>query len=58
MQEIGMKISGDFCDAEEVAKMCRQYLPSYQMPSKIELVGSIEKNLGGKRKRSTQDGVG
>lgn len=50
-QEIGMTVSGDFYSTDEVMTMCRQYLPSYQMPSKIELVREIEKNTGGKRKR-------
>ena len=53
-QEIGMKISGDFCSVDEVMKMCKQYLPSYQVPSKIELVSELEKNAGGKRKRSAK----
>ena len=53
-QEIGMKVSGDFCSVDEVMKMCRQYLPSYQVPSKIDLVSELEKNAGGKRKRSAK----
>ena len=49
--EIGMTVSGDFYSTDEVMKMCKQYLPSYQMPSKIELVDKLERNAGGKRKR-------
>lgn len=50
-QEIGMTVSGDFTSSDEVMMMCRQQLPSYQVPSKIDLVDEIEKNVGGKRKR-------
>lgn len=50
-QEIGMTVSGDFNSEDEVIALCRQRLPSYQMPSKIELVNELEKNTGGKRRR-------
>ena len=50
-QEIGMTISGDFYSEHEVMKMCQQYLPSYQIPSKIDLTSELEKLAGGKRKR-------
>ena len=50
-QEIGMAISGDFYSEHEVMKMCKQYLPSYQIPLKIDLMRELEKNTGGKRKR-------
>lgn len=52
-QEIGMAISGDFYSVDEIMKMCRQYLPNYQIPSKVELVSELEKNTCGKRKRRT-----
>ena len=50
-QEIGMTISGDFYSEYEVMKMCKQYLPSYQVPSRIDLTSELEKLAGGKRKR-------
>jgi len=50
-QEIGMTVSGDFTSPDEILLLCKQYLPSYHIPSKIDLVDEIEKNLGGKRKR-------
>lgn len=56
-QEIGMTVSGDFYSENEVMKMCKQYLPSYQLPSKIELVDKLERNAGGKRKRRTGNGI-
>lgn len=51
-QEIGLKISGHFQSVCEVMKMCRQYLPNYQMPSEIKLVDELEKNAGGKKRRA------
>lgn len=57
-QEIGMTVSGDFYSVNEIMKMCRKYLPSYQMPSKIDLVSALEKNTGGKRKRRTSYDTG
>lgn len=54
-REIGMRLCGDFCSTCEVMKMCKQILPSYQIPSKIELVDKLERNAGGKRKRRTNN---
>ena len=53
-QEIGMAISGDFYSTEEVMDICRHYLPKYQIPSKIELVESLEKT---RRKKEKESGV-
>ncbi len=50
-QEIGMTVSGDFSSPDEIMTLCKQCLPGYQIPSKIELVDEIEKSVGGKRKR-------
>ena len=50
-QEIGMTVSGDFTSPDEIMSLCKQYLSSYQIPSRIELVDEIEKSVGGKRKR-------
>ena len=50
-QEIGMSIKGNFNSTDEVIDMCKHYLPSYQIPSKIELVENLEQNASGKRKR-------
>lgn len=51
-QEIGMKISGDFLEVEEVVELCRKKLPAFQMPSKIELVFETEVYTLGKKNRS------
>ena len=50
-QEIGMKICGEFSNMEEVLELCRKELPSFQIPSKIELVDETEVLSGGKKKR-------
>lgn len=50
-QEIGMKICGEFSNMEEVLEFCREKLPSFQIPSKIELVDETEVFSGGKKRR-------
>ena len=50
-QEIGMKICGAFSNMEEVLELCRKELPSFQVPSKIELVDETEVFSGGKKRR-------
>ena len=45
---LGLKISGDFDSTDDVRKMCLDRLPSFQMPSKIELVDELPKNGTGK----------
>ena len=50
-QEIGMKICGNFSNMEEVLELCRKKLPSFQIPSKIELVNETEVFSGGKKRR-------
>lgn len=50
-QEIGMKICGEFDNMEEVLVLCRKELPSFQIPSKIELVNENEVFSGGKKRR-------
>lgn len=50
-QEIGIAISGDFSSPEDVLQLCRERLPGYQIPTKIELVKEGERLAGGKRKR-------
>jgi long-chain acyl-CoA synthetase len=50
-QEIGLIVSGEFSSVEEVMTLCRASLPSYQLPSKIELVEKTEILTGGKRRR-------
>lgn len=52
-QEIGMKISGAFGSLQEVVALCRERLPDFQIPSKIELTEATEVLLGGKKKRRT-----
>ena len=50
-QQIGMKIKGDFKNKDEVIRLCRDMLPTYQVPSKIELTDKICDNPSGKKKR-------
>lgn len=46
--QIGMKISGDFSDTDEVRRLCVKLLPSFLIPSVIELVDDLPKNGSGK----------
>ena len=46
--QIIMKIAGDFKEINEVSALCKHVLPSYQVPSKIEIVESLPKNGTGK----------
>lgn len=46
--QIAMKISGEFSKTDEVRDMCINLLPSFQIPTIIELVDEIEKNASGK----------
>lgn len=46
--QIGMKLVGDFSSAEEIKQLCVQVLPSFQVPSAIELVDELSKNGSGK----------
>lgn len=46
--QIGMRIVGDFSSSEEVKQLCMTALPSFQIPSSIELVDELPKNGSGK----------
>lgn len=46
--QIGMKLVGDFYSVEEAKQFCMKALPSFQVPSVIELVGELPKNGSGK----------
>lgn len=46
--EIGMKIAGDFPDSDAVRQLCLRKLPSFQVPSAIQLVSELPKNGSGK----------
>ena len=46
--QIGMKLVGDFSSTEEVKQLCMKALPSFQVPSAIELVDELPKNGSGK----------
>lgn len=50
-QQIYLSISGTFSNQSEVMELCHAKLPSYQMPSKIELRDKTEVLKGGKKKR-------
>lgn len=46
--QIGMKLVGDFSSTEEAKQLCKEMLPSFQVPSVIELVDELPKNGSGK----------
>ena len=46
--QIGMKIAGSFSSTDEVKQLCMKMLPSFQVPSAIELVDELPKNGSGK----------
>ena len=52
---IGMKISGDFSTIDEVKELCIQVLPSFQIPSHIELLDELPKNGSGKIIRNNKN---
>ena len=54
---IGLKVCGSFHSVHEVKKMCYQLLPSFQIPSKIEIKEQLEKNISGKIKRDSNGRV-
>ncbi len=55
--QIELNIVGDFSSVDEVKKLCRKLLPSYQIPRRINLLDKLSKNGSGKIKRR-QDYVG
>ena len=46
--QIGMKIAGEFESTAEVKQLCIALLPSYQVPTHIELLSELPKNGSGK----------
>ena len=46
--QIGIKIVGDFSSVDEVKQFCIRTLPSFQVPSAIELLDELPKNASGK----------
>lgn len=46
--QIGMKLVGEFSSTEEVKHLCMKVLPSFQVPSVIELIDELPKNGSGK----------
>lgn len=46
--QIVLNIVGDFSDVSEVKELCRMNLPTYQMPTKINLLDELSKNGSGK----------
>lgn len=46
--QIALKIVGDFSHVNEVRALCVKILPSYQVPTKVEIVESLPKNGTGK----------
>ena len=46
--QIILDIVGDFANSDEVIKLCQECLPSYQVPSRINLVKNLKKNASGK----------
>lgn len=46
--QIGLKIVGNFISAAEVKELCSECLPSFQIPTHIEIVNELPKNGSGK----------
>lgn len=46
--QIGLKISGDFCSVDEVKHLCAEVLPSFQVPTVIEILEELPRNGSGK----------
>lgn len=46
--QIVLNVVGDFASVAEVKDLCYAYLPSYQMPTRINLVDALPKNGSGK----------
>ncbi len=46
--QIMLDIAGDFTDSAQVRTLCRELLPGYQMPARINLVWGLPKNGSGK----------
>lgn len=46
--QIGMKIAGDFSSVDEVKQLCLECLPTFQVPTLIEIVTGLPKNGSGK----------
>lgn len=51
--QIGMKLVGDFSSVEEAKRFCLKALPSFQVPSVIELMDELPKSGSGKIIRRT-----
>lgn len=52
--QIGLKLAGDFGSVREVRALCRDVLPAYAMPAKIECLPELDKNGSGKLKRGEE----
>ena len=50
--QIVLNVVGDFSNTEEVKELCRMSLPTYQIPTRINLLNEIPKNASGKIIRS------
>lgn len=46
--QIILNIVGDFSDVSEIKELCRSHLPTYQVPTRINLLDEISKNGSGK----------
>ena len=46
--KITMNITGNFSDVEEIRLLCKSVLPSYAVPSKINLLSELKRNGSGK----------
>ena len=47
-ERIGLKISGDFQSVSDVQALCTSSLPSYQCPSRIDILPQLPKSASGK----------
>ena len=52
--QIGIKLAGKFSSVEEIKQLCIKLLPSFKIPTRIELVDELPKNGSGKVIRRVQ----
>lgn len=55
IEQIYMDIKGNFRNDEQVLDLCAELLPSYQIPSRINLISEIPKGISGKVKREKKN---
>lgn len=55
-QAVAVKVKGRFAGRDEVVVLCRQVLPAYAQPTRVELVDALPRNASGKLLRKNLSG--